>query len=555
MVEGRYKPRPKRIGMSGNLKLLNLNLQNFATFQDQTVEFGNGFNAIVGETGSGKSLILDALQLILGQRADRKIIRKGCEFACVEAVFKTEDPEIKNYFLEMGHPFEDEIVIKRIILKSGSSKAFLNYQQCPINLLATAGRRFIDLVGQFENQKLFSEKYQLSLLDNFSANRTLLDAYHTEWESLKDIEENLEALKQRERETSQRLDYINFQLDELNNLDPDTKDEEELKSKKESFLEMEDNKKLLDEVNFYFDGGEGFPGLQTVMTRIEKALSKSKSLNSEVLDKFRTSWEELKEINFLLNKDLDLDLSEKELEQILTRLDLYKKAQRKFGVDTEGLVKIKSQFESEKETLENIGVNLASLEAKYDTVKKQSIKLAQKLHDSRTEASERLSKLLTEAVRELRMNGASFDINISKGELGPNGFSKIELNAETNPGEGFFKVKDIASGGELSRILLALRQVLSSRDSVSIFLFDEIDTGMGGETAFHIGKSLDRVAEHSQVIAITHLPQIASFADRMLEVTKEVTSIKGESRTVSTVNAVEGKLIKEKVSEMTPLSE
>lgn len=541
--------------MSGNLKLLTLNLQNFATFEDQIIRFGDKFNAIVGETGSGKSLILDALQLVLGQRADKKIIRKDCEFACVEAVFTTDDPAIRNYFLDMGHPFEDEIVIKRIILKSGSSKAYLNYQQCPISSLATAGKRFIDLVGQFENQKLFSEKYQLSLLDNFADNKSLNEAYSLEYQRYMDQLESLKRLRESEKETSQRLDYINFQLQELESLSPDELEEKELKDKKEKCMELESNKKLLEEINFYFEGAEEQLGLQSIMSKLERALVKSKSLNSEILDKFRAAWEDLREINFLLNKDLDFELSDSELASVIDRLDTYKKLQRKFGTDTAGLVQQVNEFSKEKEKLENIDTDLKTLEARTNTTLKDLGALAKKLHIKRGEAAKRLSGLLTKAVRELKMDGASFDIKLHEGELTSTGITKISLNAETNPGEGFFRVKDIASGGELSRILLALRQVLSSRDSVSIFLFDEIDTGMGGETAFHIGKSLSRVSEHSQVIAITHLPQIASFSDKLLEVRKEVKEIKGENRTVSSVTEIIGESIRERVNEMTPLSE
>lgn len=540
--------------MSGNLKLLTLNLQNFATFEDQVVRFGEKFNAIVGETGSGKSLILDALQLILGQRADKKIIRKDCDFACVEAVFTTEDPVIKSYFMEIGHPFEEEIVIKRIILKSGSSKAYLNYQQCPISLLAAAGKRFIDLVGQFENQKLFSEKYQLTLLDNFSNNHNLNAAYKELYQSYQDQLNKLAELKESDRETSQRLDYIEFQLAELEELMPEVSDEAQLKAKKDKCLELESNQKLLEEINFYFEGAHEQLGLQTIMARLDKALVKSKSLDGEILERFRAAWEDLKEINFLLNKDLDFEMSDDELATIIDRLDAYKKLQRKFGVDTAGLVAQMEEFSLEKAKLLNMETNLKLLEVKANKTKDELMALAEKLHVAREEAAQRLSKLLTKAVRELRMNGASFDIELSRGELSSNGITKIRLNAETNPGEGFFKVQEIASGGELSRILLALRQVLSSRDSVSIFLFDEIDTGMGGETAFHIGKSLSKVSEHSQVIAITHLPQIASFSDKLLEVSKDVKEIKGEHRTISSVSEIIGEAIKERVNEMTPLS-
>ncbi|MCO4753021.1 MAG: AAA family ATPase [Bacteriovoracaceae bacterium] len=539
--------------MSGNLKLKTLNLTNFATFQDQVIQFGDHFNAIVGETGSGKSLILDALQLILGQRAEKKIIRKNCEFSCVEAVFTTSDQEIKDYFYELGHPFEEEIVIKRIIHKSGSSKAFLNYHQCPVSMLAKAGKRFIDLVGQFENQKLFSEKYQLSLLDNFANNNNLIDSFNTGYEKYLEQTQQLEQLKQQESQTHQRLDYLNFQLEELEKLSPELSEEIQLKEKKDKFLELESNKKLLAEINYYFEGGDSFPGLQSVLGKLEKALGQARVLNSDIIEKFQTARDDLFEINFLLNKDLDFELSEDELTEIVDRLDLYTKLQRKYNTDTSGLIEQMNSFQSEKESLENIESNLLKLEKDVEASLKSLHVVASKLHEKRVEASKRLSKLLTKAVRELKMDGASFDISLSIGELSSTGISKISLNAEINPGEGYHRVKDIASGGELSRILLALRQVLSSRDSVSIFLFDEIDTGMGGETAFHIGKSLSKVSEHSQVIAITHLPQIATFCDKLLEVKKKVKQDKGESRTVSQVNEITGEEIKTHVNEMTPL--
>ncbi len=540
--------------MSGNLKLATLNLQNFATFQDQTISFIDGFNSIVGETGSGKSLILDALQLVLGQRADKKIIRKNCDFGCVEAVFSTTDPDIKRYFMDIGHPFDEEIVIKRIILKSGSSKAYLNFQQCPVSLLAQIGKRFIDLVGQFENQKLFSEKYQLSLLDNFSGNAPILSAYQDSWSKYQGSLEKLEALKASEKETAQRLDYINFQLDELEALGPDVEDEKELKKQKEKCLEVETNKKALEEINFYFDGSDEVMGLQSIMAKLDRAFVQAKGLDPELLNRLRQNWEDLKDINFQLNKSLVYEISDAELSNIIERLDQYRKLHRKFGVDTDGLVLEMEKFLKEKETLENIDLSLKKVEKECETFKNELLQLALKLHETRESHATKLSKLLTKAVRELKMDGASFDIKISKKELGPTGFSKISFEAETNPGEGYYRVKEIASGGELSRILLSLRQVLSSRDSVSIFLFDEIDAGMGGETALHIGKSLAQVAKHSQVIAITHLPQIASYAKKLLEVKKEIKVFEGEERTISRVTEIIGTKLKARVQEMAPIS-
>lgn len=536
------------------LKLNELVLKNFATFEDQTINFHGSFNAIIGETGSGKSLILDALQLILGSRADKRLVRKDCEFATIEACFQSVDNEIKDFFNELGYPFEnDEIVIKRIIYSSGKTKSLLNFQVCSLQILQNFSKRFIDLVGQFENQKLLSEKYQLVLLDNYSNNSKMLKDFQDEFAKLSTITEKIDHLKNNRSEHVQRLDYINFQLDELDKLDPSVEDELDLIQKKEIVVNFEARSNFINKVNNLFESDYG---ISNSLSILEKEFHSAASfLSREMLDDFSTAKDILSDLTYKISSLEQSQDDEFDLDSVMERLDFYQKLKRKFGTDTEGLANIREELLLEKANITNIEDNLYELEQLQFKLNQRCYKIANDLHASRLKNSKSLSSELTNIVQNLRMNGSQIKIQVNKNEiLTSTGLSQINFLAETNPGEGFYKVKDAASGGELSRILLALRQILSSKDSINIFLFDEIDTGIGGETALKIGEALANVASASQVIAITHLPQIAKYADQLIIVNKEIIQDAKVSRTFSSIKEVSGEAIREEVLLMTPLN-
>jgi len=533
-----------------SLVLKTLNLQNFATFTDQTIKFDLGFNSIVGETGSGKSLILDALNLILGQRADKKIIRKGSEFSVVEANFIIYDDSIKEFFFELGLPFEDEVVIKRVIYKSGTSKAFVNFQQCSISTLSELAKRYIDLVGQFENQKLFSEKYQITLLDSFAGIRNKVTSYQEEFNDYKQLQQELSILEDKQKSILQHKDFIDFQVNELQDLDPSVEDEKDLHSKRELISNQESIAHDIDQMNALFEGNDSQSGIIDLSIKLNRIITNnnaiSESLKSDALDVL----DKLQDLNYSLNKDLTLNEIDFDIDTIVERLDQYKKLQRKFDTNTEGLIIKQNELLNEKVDLDKIDEKINNLKNKIDRTTTTLYTKATEIHTKRLSASSKLSSLLTTKVQNLKMNGASLELKVTKLEnLNNFGISSLSFLAQTNPGEGYFKVKDIASGGELSRILLALKQTISTKDSVSIFLFDEIDTGMGGETAFKIGETLKSVSLETQVIAITHLPQIAQFSDLLIKVDKEVIG----NRTSSEVIYVTKDNIKEEVFQMTPL--
>jgi DNA repair protein RecN (Recombination protein N) len=536
------------------LFLKSLNLQNFATFENQEIVFDTKFNAIVGETGSGKSLILDALQIIFGARADKKLIRKNADFATIEAVFSSNDSKIKTYFNEVGHPFEgNEIVIKRVIFSNESSKSYLNFQSCSASMLTAFSKRFVDLVGQFENQKLLSEDYQLILLDSYSGLNSDICDYQSLYSQLATFRKDFTELLNEKNIRAQREDYIRFQLEELEKLSPSLEDELELHRKKDMILNVEKRQSTLgalasaisdDEINL----------LGLLKISLNKAEKSSGIVSEEIITKLYDVKSILEDVSYDLSKDLNANLDEENIEEIIDRIDFYQRLKRKFGGTTEEMIKTFSEFQAELSSYSQVDEKIALVSKKINDLEMRCTTFAEELHNIRHNKSEQLSLELTGKVRELKMNGASLKILVHKAEaLGPKGFSKVDFIAETNPGEGFFKVKEIASGGELSRILLSIRQILSSNDTISVFLFDEIDTGIGGETAVCIGKSLKSVSECSQVLAITHLPQIASFATQLINVSKSTKVIDDQPRTISLIDQVIGEKRSEVIKAMNPI--
>lgn len=538
------------------LYLKSLRLQNFATFENQVINFNPTFNAIVGETGSGKSLILDALQIIFGARTDKKLIRKNAEFSTIEATFYSDDEGIKNYFLEIGHPFEgNEILVKRIIFANESSKSFLNFQACPATVLSQFSKRFIDLVGQFENQKLLTEDYQLVLVDSYASLASEHDNYRTNFNNLSILNTQKKELLAERSTRSLREDYIRFQLDELDKLMPTLEDEYALVSKKDFLLNTEKRQTLISSISSLLSDDE-----VNILGLLKASLIKAEKypgiLTEETITKLYDAKSILEDVSYDLSKTLDCENETEDLEFVLDRLDSYQRLKRKFGGTTETMLAAYHEFQNELQSFVNIDERLDLITKKISALESYCTQLANNLHAGRVSAAKNLSIELTEKIRELKMSGASIAIHVIKNEnLNSHGISKVEFLAETNPGEGLFKIKDIASGGELSRILLSVRQILSSSDTISVFLFDEIDTGIGGETALCIGKSLKEVSTSSQVLAITHLPQIASYSTQIINVSKSTQVVDSQPRTVSLIEEVTDLRRSELIKSMSPLAE
>jgi len=551
------KERIDMPNLKNKLMLDKLTVNNFATFTSQTIHFDSGFNAIVGETGSGKSLILEALQLIFGGRSDKKCVRQGSEFAVIEAIFTTDDKSIFNYFEDSGFPIiEKEIVIKRIVYDSGKSKIFLNHQTTTTAAIIKATRRFVDLVGQFENQKLMSSKYQMVLLDSFAKNNQLLDEYINTYAKITELEKTVETLSRKQLELEQKKDYLTFQISEISKLNPSTEEENELLRVKAELVTLQSELKYIVSANKIISDGEESPCSIEQIKQAIKILSSSK--NKDILsqvESLQSAAGILEDVSFTLSKFTDREFDPELLESTVDKLDQYQALKRKFGGTTTSVLTQFTELQNELNSISNVETKLNESKEAITLLTSKTKKIAEALHLSRHTSSCILSEKLTKSVQHLRMEGAQIELKVQKSNnLGPTGFSEISFMAQTNPGEGFHKLSDIASGGELSRILLSMRQILSVNDSISVFLFDEIDTGVGGKTATTIGKALKEVSKDSQVIAITHLPQIAINADKLIEVTKSAKSSANDNiRTESIINEHYGSKVKEHAELMASL--
>ena len=531
------------------LKIEGLNLTNFATFENQTINFHKAMSSIIGETGSGKSLILEALQLILGHRADKKLVRKETEFAIVEASLKFQGEDISSFLDNLGFPAQGtEIVIKRIIYKNGSSKSYLNYSQCSLSTLQRVSKRFFDLVGQFENQKLLSEKYQLSLLDKYAGLEQYQSEYQKTFLKLSQLQEELSKKKLLREERLEKTDYLNFQLSELATLSPDQTEESELIKKKEELIEFINSRELTDRLNSLINESE-----HSLITQVNSALSLIDQIpnRDEYREKLHNVKEQIEEVSFHFSSSPDdFQNVEQELTSIMDKLNEYAKCKRKYRCETPGLVELWKELEKQKSQFDTLDLEIEKLEAEVLDLTPKVLKEAQNLSGRRQTAAKGLGSSLTTAARSLNMKGASIELQVlpNNDQLTSTGIDQIHLMAETNPGEGLFPVKKIASGGELSRILLCLRQIISTKDSISVFLFDEIDTGMGGETALKVGQALAKVAKNSQVIAVTHLPQVAKYSDQLIHVNKYTK----EKRTFSEAHLFSGAKRSEIIQSMNP---
>lgn len=535
--------------------LKTLVIQNFATFKNQSIEFEKGINAIIGETGSGKSLVLEAIELILGGRADKRVVRKNTDTTCVEARFLCNDSRIHRFFQDEGYLIEEnEIIIKRLISKTGVTKNYINHQSCTVALLAHFSKSFIDIVGQFDNQKLLSDSYQLTLLDQYAKNEEDLLLYQKLLQQYKTIGQKITELINTQSLRNQRLDYLNYQLEEINRLNPSSQDEQELLRKKNLFLNLEKSQRLSGQIGEIFEGGESGYGLEGLTKSLSTLILKNQEQLADFSERIININEEISDLRQAISLKLEQEIDINEYEDLLERLDLYQKVKSKFSGTVEGILQSQIEFLKERNLLEELDIDLKDVTAQRDALLLDLNKLSEKLHQSRLKLAPQLAAELTQKIRVLNMQGATINIQIEKlDELNDFGISKVQFLAETNKGEGYFKIKEIASGGELSRILLGLRQVLSRYDSIGIFLFDEIDTGIGGETAITIGRALLEVASQGQVIAITHLPQIAQFASNLIMVEKQTQEIENEVRTESMVKMVSGKLIEQEVKGMISL--
>ncbi len=515
-----------------------LRIKNFAIIDEMEIPFGPGLNILSGETGAGKSIVLSAIGFLLGGRAQADAVRRGCDEAIIEGLFDGSALDWLGSRLETLGLVADgsQLLIRRVLSVHGRNRVYINGHLATVQILQTVAEGLVDLCGQHEHQSLLKAAYQCDLLDRSSGSMKVVTEVRALFNEWKDVAGDLSALKLSLEERTRRLDYLRFQMQEIDTLSPRHGEYDELLAKRKLLQSSEARQRLAEEAKTALEGGgsdrEGSDAsVLDTLRRVEGRLQ-----NLAQLDSIALSWTERFHRIRLELDDLSLELGRYTeasavdsgtVDAIETRIDGYQKLKRKFGAAFDELDAEIEKIQAEVRTLENSDSRYAELEARLLENEKKLHEGFLRVTKQRKQAAKKLESAVEKEFRELRMAEAKFQTVIETSErledatetgLG----NKIEFRMETNPGEGFRPLAKIASGGELSRVMLALRQVVSDRGQIGVYLFDEIDSGMSGPTAFEVGKKLKRVAAANQVICITHLAQVAAFADHHLVVEKRV---------------------------------
>ncbi|MEH7345462.1 DNA repair protein RecN [Bacillus sp. JJ1532] len=530
--------------------LTELSIRNFAIIEALSISFDKGLTVLSGETGAGKSIIIDAIHLLVGGRGSAEFVRHGEEKAEIEGLFQFEDPNhpICKKAYEFGIELEDGmIVLRRDISKSGKSVCRINGKLVTISILREIGSTLIDIHGQHEHQELMDEIKHISLLDQFGGRKissALLEyqqVYHKYEQKLK----SLKTLSENDQQMAHRLDLIQFQYDEILKANLKLNEDEEL---------FEERKKLSNFERIYDSLQAGYAGLQgeqrgldwigLVMGHVEDAAEVDPAYK-ELAESVSNSFYQLEDVMRSLRNELDfLEYDPRRLAEIEDRLNEIQQLKRKYGKTIVEILEYASKIEEEIETLQNKETHIGKLENEISSLRKDLTVEAEELSNLRKNTAKTLIKLIHKELKELYMDKTVFEVKFEADmeNFTKSGFDKVEFYLSTNPGEPSKPLSKIASGGELSRIMLALKSIFSKHQGVTSIIFDEVDTGVSGRVAQAIAEKIHHVAINSQVLCISHLPQVAAMADTHLYIAKNIK----DGRTKTTVKALnEAEKIKE----------
>ena len=534
--------------------LETIKIRNFALIEKTEIPFKKGLNVLSGETGAGKSIVLEAISLLLGGRAQIEVIRAGADEAVVEGIFDlTALPWVKERLREVGIECEEnELLIKRTLNRNGKNRIFMNGELATLAMLSTVCEDLVDLCGQHEHQSLFKSPVQLDLLDRYSELEGFCNKASARYLKASALLEEWELLKKKEEERVQRLEFIQFQIEELGEAALAPGEDEALAEEKKLLQSSGQRLGLAAQIESALDGEEGaFSSLRLAVNRA-KSLSQMDAGATGLFEALERGLVEVEEASRLVRGYLgQSDSSPERLDQVQARLSLLVNLKRKYGATIDDMLQNLDRLRAECELLTNLSTRLDSLEAEYAKEREIAVNEARGLFLKRKKGAEAFVKAVAKELKELRMQDAEISIPLSFSEdiatwgarsLG----TEASILVRTNLGEEDKPIQKIISGGELSRLMLAIRRVIADKGGIGVYLFDEIDAGLGGQTAFTVGKKLKSVARYNQVLCITHVPQVACFADHHLSISKHT----AKGRTVTEVSVLDSRGREEELARM-----
>ena len=514
-----------------------LHIENIAVIEQADISFDQGFNILTGETGAGKSIVIDAISAILGERAYRDMIRTGTPKASVRAVF-TSVPEL-DWFAENGVEYDPETIIQREVFLDGRNVCRVNGNLVTVSILRKLGIQLINIHGQHDSAALFDEANHLTFLDAFADNEELRDAYAEKYSEVTALRREIESLTMDEGEKLRRMETLKHQIAEIEKADLSAGEDEELEQRRKVLQNAE---KLSDGISAASEalyGGEDTDGAAALLAEAERELarlSRYTDAYSELHDKVADLMYQVKDAaEELLSARDDLSYSDGELDQIESRLDTIHKLRRKYGATCADILTYLQQAKQELDEIEFADDHLEKLNKKLLKAEKAAWDAAYVLRDQRIAAAERLSVRILTELAQLDMPRVQFSCEFTELELTANGADAVAFYMSANAGEALKPMSKVASGGELARIMLAMKNVLAEKDQVATLIFDEVDTGVSGRAAQRVAEKLKSVAKHKQVLCVTHLPQLAALADTHLLIAKA----ERDGRTYTTVTPLD----------------
>ena len=508
--------------------LLELKVSHFAIIDNIHIQFGKGLNILSGETGAGKSILLKSLGLLMGAKGSIESIRTGHNQASIEGSFDlSHRKDLLARLEELGIPHDDDVLVVRRVLSEGKSRVYLNGSLSPLNtlrdlvspLIEVAGHAaapLIEMTGQFENRNLMSKSYHLDLLDQYTGAWDLRLQYMKMYEEWTELNQKIAEFKTSTQEKAQRLDFLKFQRDEIAGLDLNPGEDLEIESE---LRRLKNATKLIQFVEWAEESLDGQD--DSSVQRLQKVLQRSHEMGS--LDKAipeKTAQlaqakalieDSLFELRSLLSK---IEGDSARLEELETRFSAIRKLQKKYGPSVDDIIRALIEMETEIGQLENSELHLKEMESKALKLEKELRKIAADLSKRRSGGSQVLANSVNEELKDLNMKGVLFRVEVSPLEkLSSTGMDEVEFQTQSSAKDVARPLAKVASGGELSRILLSLKQVMGSGHFPRTYLFDEVDTGVSGPTAERVGRKLHGIAKSQQVICVTHLPQVAACGD------------------------------------------
>ncbi len=514
--------------------LLGLRISNVAVIEEVEVAFGAGLTVLTGETGAGKSILVDALSLLLGGRADADVIRAGCDEAAVEGVF-ARTPALASRMEELGVPdLGDEVLVRRVVGRTGRGKAYVNGTLVTVGVLARLVRGVVDIAGQHEHVSLFDSGLHRTLLDRYGKLTDTLAAYLQDFNAVREVDARMESLGGDEHKVRERAEFLRFQRDEIDRLDPQAGEDARLDAERRRLTSAEKLKRHSAEAELLLSGEES-SAVETVgraMGLVNEAVKHDATL-APVAQSLGAALAELEEAQRRLSRYVeDLESDPSRLAEVDDRLDALKRLCRKHGTGLDGVLKKRDELEAELSTLENRQEILETLTQERKAAEERARKSGAALSRARASCAVEFAAQVREGLGQLAMGKAAFEVRVTPtGILRADGIDDVEFFFSANPGEPQRALAKVASGGEASRLLLALKRALADSDGCGAYVLDEADSGVSGAIADVVGRMIKDVASHRQVLCITHLPQVAAYADAHLLIRK---SVRGE-RTVSEV--------------------